>query len=593
MQSPQLGWLYFFRRLEQLSALAALCLALLEFGLIRSAHELGSIHVLLTPYAGLFVLRLVWELGPTRIPWRDRIFELALALSALACCVAAASSDAGFASAWMRGLYLPLALQVLRALAFVQERFSRGTWRPALFLAGSLALLAVLGALLLMLPAARPAGVRAWSFEEAFFTAASAVSVTGLSLRDVGSELSFRGQVLLLALIQLGGLGLVSLIASASILDRGRLRLQELRFLGESIGADAPGRARRFLGFLLVFTVLVEALGALLLWRATEGLDLGPHPRWWWCCFHAVSAFCNAGFGLSSQSITPWATQGGILWIIAALVIAGGLGFGVHRDLLLLRPLSLDRLRWLRWRLESTLWWPWRKQSFEIPVQHRLQLGTKLVLLTTALLLAIGTLVFRFSESAHTLAQQAGTERWLLSFFHSAMARTAGFNALDLSLVAPGTMFVLMVLMAIGASPISTGGGLKTSTIAVAGLAVRAMARDREQVDAFGRSIPRSTVNAAMAIMLIYSAGIVLVVGLLLWTQPGLELDRAAFEGISAFATVGWSVGVTAEVDSAGRWILSFAMILGRIGPLAILMTFVARRQRLEYRYPEAPMSIG
>jgi trk system potassium uptake protein TrkH len=586
-------WIPFLRRLEQLGGVGAVLLALLEFGMPVPQIPEERIHLGLVLYAGLFLLRLSLELYAGSA-WRSRLLDLGLALVVLgALAVAATRSGDDFASGWLRWLYVLLAAWLLHGLGLLQERLSRGNLRPALFLLGSLAVLALLGALLLMLPGARAQGTRAWTFEEAFFTAASAVSVTGLSVRDVGTDLSFRGQVLLLALIQIGGLGLVALIGSACILERGKLRIRELRFLGDAIGADSPGRARRFLAFMLAFTIVCEALGAWALMRATEGVDLGPHARWWWCVFHSVSAFCNAGFGLSNASLIPFAAHGGILWCLALLVIAGGLGFGTHRDLLALRPLSLDRLRWVRWKLAQKLWWPWRKPSLDVAVQHRLSLHTRLVLVTSALLLGIGMLVFRFSEAPHSLKGAIDADPWLMSFFHSAMARTAGFNALDLSVIAPGTLFVLIVLMAIGASPVSTGGGLKTTTVAVAALAVRSMARNREQVEALGRSIPRQVVNAAMAITLIYGLLAVLTVAALLWTQPGLELDRAAFEGISALATVGWSVGVTAEVSSSGHWILAAAMLIGRIGPMAVLLSFAARRQSLEYRYPEAPIQIG
>jgi trk system potassium uptake protein TrkH len=585
-------WIPFLRRLEQLGGAATAVLALLEFGISVERVPPERIHIGLAIYAGVFLARLSVEMS-AGVPWRSRLLDLGLALAVLAAASSAAVGGDFFASGWLRWLYVLLAAWLLHGLGLLQERISRNNLRPALFLVGSLASLALLGALLLMLPAARAPLAPAWSFEEAFFTAASAVSVTGLSVRDVGTELSFRGQVLLLVLIQIGGLGLVALIGSASILERGKLRVWELRFLGDSIGADSPGRARRFLAFMLLFTLACEAMGAWALWKATEGVDLGPHARWWWCVFHAVSAFCNAGFSLSSASLIPFASNSGILWCLALLVIVGGLGFGAHRDLLALRPFSLDRLRWLRWKLAQSLWWPWREPSLEVAVQHRLSLHTKLVIATSGLLLIIGMLIFRFSEAPHALKDESPGDSWLLSFFHSTMARSAGFAAVDMSLIAPGTLFVLLVLMAIGASPVSTGGGLKTTTVAVAALAVRSMARNREQVEALGRSVPRQVVNAAMAITLIYAILAALTVGALLWTQPGLELDRAAFEGLSAISTVGWSVGVTAEADSTGRWILSAAMLIGRIGPLAVLWTFAARRNSLEYRYPEAPIQIG
>jgi len=585
-------WLAFLRALLRVGTVFAVAGLVADFGLPLEAHVRAWIRAGQLFLVALFALHtalgLLWS-RDRRAYRRAHWFELALLGLILLDVVLGLTLErrGPLAGAWFHGVQAYLVLRLVLSVAHVQEWLSRRTLRPALWLLASFAGLALVGAGLLLLPLSRAPGAVPWTFTDAFFTATSAVCVTGLSVRDVGTELSFRGQALLLLLIQVGGLGLVVLACAAGFLERGRLSLRESRVLGEAIGFGSPGRLRRFLAFAITFTILVEALGAIALWFAVEGHELGGQDRAWWSVFHAISAFCNAGFSLSSANLAPFANDSGVLLVVGALIFAGGLGFAVHMDVLALRPLSLGTLRWLRWRLSESIHWPWRHAVFQGGCPPRLSLSSRLVLVTTSILLVAGTLAFLASERGGVLRSEGVGQQWLVSSFASISARTAGFQTMDLAQLAGPTLLATMILMVIGASPLSTGGGVKTSTLAVAALTLRSMTRNRDSVEAFGRSIPRNVVNACVAITVLYGMSATAVTAALLATQDGLTFHEAAFESVSALSTVGLSLNVTPRLDDTGRWIVAVAMIAGRIGPLACLWSFVSRGRGLHYRYPD------
>ncbi len=592
MQVRRTDWLAFLRALLRVGTLCAVAGLVADFGLPLGDEARGWIRAGQLALVALFALHtglgIAW--APVRRTFvRERWFEVALlALIGVDVMAGLLLEQRGpLAGAWFYGVQAYLVVRLALSVAHVQEWLSRRALRPALWLLASFAGLALVGAGLLSLPLSRAQGVAPWSFTDAFFTATSAVCVTGLAVRDVGSELSFRGQALLLALIQVGGLGLVALACAAGVLERGRLSLRESQLLGEAIGFANPGLLRRFLAFAIVFTLVVEAAGAGILVLLVEGRDLGGHDPVWWSVFHAVSAFCNAGFSLSSTNLVPFAGEAGILFVIGALIVLGGLGFAVHMDVLALRPLSLTTLRWVRWRLSESIHWPWRHAVFQGGCPPRLALSSRLVLVTTAILIVAGTVAVLASEHGRVLRAEGTVQAWVLSAFASVSARTAGFQTHDLAELAGPTLLATMLLMFVGASPLSTGGGVKTSTLAVATLTLRSMTSNRESVEAFGRSIPRNVVNACVAITVLYGVAATTVTAALLATQSGLTFQEAAFEAVSALSTVGLSLNVTPRLDDTGRWIVALAMIAGRIGPLACLWSFVSRGRGLHYRYPE------
>ncbi len=262
-------------------------------------------------------------------------------------------------------------------------------------------------------------------------------------------------------------------------------------------------------------------------------------------------------------------------------------------DLLALRPFSLTTLRYARWRLFAKMHWPWHHDLFQGPTPPRASLTTKLVLVTSAVLVAGGTVAILLAESRGVFRAASVHEQWACSIFASISARTAGFQTSDLAVLTGPALLVTMLLMAVGASPLSTGGGVKTSTLAVAALTLKSMTRDRAEVEAFGRTIPRHVVNACVAIVALYAILVVVVTTALLATQVDLQFEAAVFESISALSTVGLSLNITPRLDDTGRWIVAIAMIAGRIGPLACLWSFVSRGRALRYRYPDENLVVS
>lgn len=370
---------------------------------------------------------------------------------------------------------------------------------------------------------------------------------------------------MILLLIQIGGLGLVTLILFILLLQRRALKLREGLFLRNVLNVPALGGIGRFLFFTLLLTALFEATGAALIaWAGAPD----PHPTWW-AVFHSISAFCNAGFSLSAQGLVPYAQEPDVVLIIAALLVAGGLGFPVWHDLLRAGAAKLRAGR------------------------ARLQLHTRISLSATAFLLLAGTVWILAVEAGGSLWNQSWPNRILNSFFQSATARTAGFNTIEISSLSLPTLIVITGLMAIGASPASTGGGIKTSTAAIVCLTARSLAANRTRVEAFGRSIPSAVVNASVAIGVLYGTAAFAFTTLLLLLEPQLRFIDALFETVSALSTVGLSTGITPRLGAPARLLLCGAMLVGRLGPMSVLWTVLSQPRELRYAYPEEPVLVS
>jgi len=445
---------------------------------------------------------------------------------------------------------------------------------PARALTAWYAVLVAAGTLLLTLPASRLPTVPAVSLTDALFMATSAACVTGLVVRDV-AEFSALGQGVILVLIQLGGIGIMTLATLVVVQVTGRQSLRQLVLARESIGMDLHEDVGRLLGRVIGACLIFEAIGAFVLF--IEQLpEMGATGAAWWGAFHAVSAFCNAGLALSPDNLAPWASNSVICWVILILVVLGGLGFPVLVDLFEHR----DK----RWILR------WRDLSFH----------TQLMVAASVILLVAGTLIIFMLERNHVLAGMGTWQALLTSLFHSASARTAGFSTVDVGVFGNATLFGLIILMWIGGGPGSAAGGVKVTTVSV--LVVYGISRIRGASEAalFRHRVPEEAVSAAAVVVILAVTMIVSCLFLLLTLeQPGSPYNGgdgfmdAAFEVFSAFSTVGLSTGITRELSDPGRWVITATMFVGRIGPL-VLVTLLTRRSRgPELRHAEAEIHIG
>jgi len=444
-------------------------------------------------------------------------------------------------------------------------------FQPAQVLAASFLAAILVGTVLLSLPFSTTEG--SIPLVDALFTATSAVCVTGLIVKDTPVDFTPAGQVILLILIQLGGLGIMTFSTLVILAAGGRISIRD-RLLVQSgyhpgIPRDFPALVRG----LFVFTLVIEAMGAALLF-VWFSADYGAARAAGLAVFHSVSAFCNAGFSLFSDSLTAYCGHAGLNLTVIGLIVLGGIGFPVGFPVLAeAREIAAARLRGRR---------------------ARASLHMKLVLVTTGVLIAAPFVLLYFQEAGRALASRTGQERVLGALFQSVTARTAGFNTSpDTAALGTVSFLLLLMLMFVGASPASTGGGIKTSTAAVLALFLRARVRARDSVPAFGRNIPAGQVLSAFTLFALALTFVFLSTGALLAGQPGLGLREAVFEVFSAFGTVGLSMGATAGLTTAGKAVIILTMFVGRVGPLTLLYAISRRRARGRFEYAEESVLIG
>lgn len=435
---------------------------------------------------------------------------------------------------------------------------------PARVLALGFLAAIVTGALLLMLPV-MTVGPRL-TFLEALFTATSAVCVTGLVVVDTGTTFTVAGQVVILALIQIGGLGFMSMATLFFMLMGKKIGFRNRVLIQESLNHTSLSGVVRLVRAILIYTLIFEGAAALIL-GLRFSMDMGFARGMYYGVFHAVSAFCNAGFDLMGNfsSLTAYSNDLIVNITIMTLFITGGLGFAVVLNV-------ADK---------------WRR-----PVH--LNFHSKLVLLLTAMLLITAFVVVFALEYSNedTLAGLPWPEKLLGTAFTAATPRTAGFNTLPTDALRQPTQFFIILLMFIGASPASTGGGIKTATLGVVLVAVYSMVRGDPDAVLFKRRLPQYIIHKALAIIMISLILVISVTLLLSITEPFEFLD-VLFESVSAFGTVGLSTGITPDLSAIGKVIIIVTMFVGRVGPVTLTLAFAQRLSANKIRYPEERVMVG
>lgn len=420
----------------------------------------------------------------------------------------------------------------------------------------------LLGTLLLMLPfASRGAGGA--SFSDALFTATSATCVTGLIVQDTATYWTGFGQVIILLLIQIGGLGVVTVAASVVRLTGKKIGLRERSLMQEATAAPQMGGIVRLTGFIVKVTFLVEGCGALLfsfVFCPTFGFWRGL----WYAVFHAVSAFCNAGFDLMGvrapfSSLTTFATDPLVNAVAMALIVLGGIGF-----------LTWEDMYTHKWRLS----------------RYRMQ--SKVILAVTAVLIFLPAVYYFFFE----FTEGTVMARVWYSLFQSVTARTAGFNTVDLAAMSSPALLVMIALMLVGGSPGSTAGGMKTTTVAVLGSSAVSVFRRRDYAHFFGRRIPTETFRSAAAILIMYVV-LFLGSGIAICHIEGIPLRACLFETASAIGTVGSTLGFTVQMGTVSRLILIGLMLFGRVGGLTMIYAALSDGRGNVSRLPEEKITVG
>lgn len=450
-----------------------------------------------------------------------------------------------------------------------KRSFSLKSLNTAEILVLGFAAIILLGAVLLSLPFASKSG-ESIGFINALFTAASAVAVTGLVVVDTASHWTTFGHVVIIVLIQIGGLGIITMGTLFALILGRKINFRQRVVMQEAMNKITVNGVVRLAKYILILTFTVEGIGAVIL--ATRFIpEYGVGEGIWLSIFHSISAFCNAGFDLMGSrtgqfsSLTSFVNDPIVTLTVAALIIIGGLGFVVIFEL-------LDRKN-----------------------LKKLSLHSKLALLMTGVLLLLGYIIVMVLEynNPATMGDLSIGGKFLSGFFHSVTPRTAGFNTLPMDQLMMGTIVMTMLFMFIGAGSAGTAGGVKVTTVGVIIASIVSTLKGREDAEGFKRKLPRDLVNKAIAIISIALMWVIVVTFILSITEDQSFME-ILFEVVSAFGTVGLSLGITTQLSTVGKLVITITMFVGRIGPLTLFMALAQRRQvKSVIQYPDEEIMIG
>ncbi len=453
-----------------------------------------------------------------------------------------------------------------------KPQFQIGIWErlklnpPQLVILSFIGLI-LLGTGILLLPFIKKDGFDL-SFIDAFFMATSATCVTGLATFSIGENFTLIGQLFILFLIQIGGLGIMTLTSSMTILLGKTFGMKEQVFMKGLLDISSLEELIEMIFEIIKLTLSIEFIGAILLSAAFiyEGQDIGE--AMFNGLFHSVSAFCNAGFALFSDSLVEYKSNYFVNFVIMGLILLGGLGFFVMKDI---KQNFLKKRKWVN-----------------------LSLHSKIVIYTNVALVFLGTFAFFFSEFLNSIDEYSLPEKFLISLFQSVTTRTAGFNSLDFSSFHSHTIYFMAILMFIGASPGSTGGGLKTTTFAILIQSVRATLQGRSEIEFFDKKIPNSLYVRSVALLMISLGVLTTFILIMVKLEPNLPFLSVLFETISAFGTVGLSLGITADLGSTSKFFIILLMFIGRVGPFTLVLA-LSQLKTLpsKVQYAEGRVMIG
>lgn len=470
------------------------------------------------------------------------------------------------------------ALLFFKGFLDLRVSYKRTALNPAQLFLISFVVIILGGTLLLSLPGATHEGI---GLLDALFTATSAVCVTGLIVVDTATHFTFFGQSILLFLIQIGGLGILTFVSYFSYFFKGEISYEKQIAINQINSSGAIGKELGLLKSILIITLSIEAFSALLIFYNTDPTAFtSVSERVFFSVFHAVSAFCNAGFSTLSDSLMQGGFQFnyGLQLAIILTFVLGGLGF----------PIVSNIVSYLSYKTKGVF------SFFDKPTYRPwvLTLNSRIALITTIVLTVGGTLVFFGLEKDGVLSTHSGFGKLVTALFGATTPRTAGFNTVDASHFRFPTLLLTMFLMWVGASPKSTGGGIKTSTLAIAILNILSLARGRERIELYRREIVEVTVKRAFA--MISLSIIVIAIGVLGISafEPDLTMIEIAFESVSAYSTTGLSMGITSSLSPISKFIIIILMFVGRVSALTVLIAIFRNVINQNYRYPKEEITI-
>lgn len=576
-----------------LAALAGFLIFLYQIGFTHVLAELDVIQHLYNVILWIIILSSI--AGVTVKKWGDRELKFRIAeLAIIPVLLLILDARTGFtgiewSQLWLhnilnrnRAIYTVLILSLIVEVSTSSLRLNNRNTNPGLLFAFSFLFIIVLGTGLLLLPNATYTGI---GITDAFFTSTSAVCVTGLIVVDTATYFTPLGQIFIIVLIQIGGLGIMTFTSFFGYFFKGGSSFGNEFLLKDLINEQNLGEIFNTLLKIIALTLSIEAIGALIIYSTLDpSLFSGDLSVIGFSVFHSISAFCNAGFSTLSENLYQpgFRNNYNLHYTIGTLIILGGLGF----------PIVFNYYHLLNHFIKNK-YQQFTSKSRYINTPKIINANTRMVVITTLLLLVGGFVFFIFSEYDHSLKGLSWGGKVAGAFFGSVTSRTAGFNSVDMSLLAPSTILVYFFLMWVGASPASTGGGIKTTTFAVAVLNFVSMAKGKDRTEVFGRELSNDSGRRAFSVIFLSFLVIGLAVLMLAITDGHLDLTKIIFEVISAFGTVGLSLGITAQLSLAGKWILIVTMFLGRVGTLTILVGLFRRMHNNQYNYPSEDIMIN
>lgn len=551
-----------------------------------------NVHVELNFYRGIltlhffFGLHAFFALTQKKYSWKRWLKEIAWRFGLLYFVVFPHwglsewfASDYVFIFGYVFLIKLLVVMAFVADLSVVELHYTRKNLPPPVIFALSFGLIFFIGAFLLMAPKSTYGGI---SFIDALFTSVSAVCVTGLVVVDTGTYFTVFGQSVIMALIQIGGLGILTFASYFSYLFKGGASYENQLALSDINSSNRISEVFRTLRYILGITLVVEALSATAIYFSVNPADFHSwNERLFFSAFHAVSAFCNAGFSTLSGSIYTgsFAFNYGLQLIIIATFVFGGLGF----------PIVSNVVEYLKYWLRKSI-------SARAKGKHRpwvFNINSRINLITSLSLIFVGTLLFYRLEAQNTLLPHVGWGKWVVALFEATTPRTAGFHNIDLTQLTLPAIMLTMGFMWIGASPAGTGGGIKTSTLALMILNVFSMAKGKDRIEIYRREVSNNSMRRAFAV--VYLSLLIIFLGILSITllEPQLHTRDVAFEVVSAFGTAGLSLGITALLGYKAKIVIMVVMFTGRVGMLTLLIAFMKKTKEKSYRYPKEDININ
>ncbi len=469
-------------------------------------------------------------------------------------------------------------LTCIRAFSELQINFKRAFLNPAQLFILSFLVIIILGSFLLALPNATYDGI---SYLDALFTSTSAVCVTGLVVVDTGTHFTLFGQTIIMILIQVGGLGILTFASYFSYFFKGGTTYENHLALSDITSSIKLGEVFSTLKYIILITFGLELFAGFLIYTSLDSSNFGsPSEQIFFSAFHSISAFCNAGFSTLTNSLfeTGFKFNYYLQLIVIFTFVLGGLGF----------PIVVNILKYLRYKIVTLF--SHKKSKYRPWV---LNLNSRITLVTTLSISLFAFVAFYFLEYNNTLAEHTEFGKLVTALFGATTPRTAGFNSIDTAAMAFPTLVMVFVLMWIGASPQSTGGGIKTSTFAIALLNILSLAKGKLRIEVFRREISDISVRRAFAIISLSLTAIGFAIILISFFDPKKELVDIAFECFSAYSTVGLSLGITSSLTSASKFVLILVMFVGRISMLSLVVAVFRKAKHKNYSYPKEELTIN